>query len=68
MFNAVPPDITTNAISDTMALKLHMAILKVGSETRGGASINAIQSQRNDLHAESNDQGGRCPRGIAEGL
>ena len=35
MFNATPPDNTTNAISDTMALKFHIAILKIESETMG---------------------------------
>jgi hypothetical protein len=33
MFNAMPPDNTANAISDTMTLNFHIAILKIESET-----------------------------------
>lgn len=69
--NAMLPNHTPTAISDTMVLRFHIAILNRKKENKGIqllSLISEVPSQRDDLHAENDEEGSKCPRGIRQCL
>ena len=55
MFNAMPANHTPTAISDTMRMRFHIAILETKKDTMR-ASIIASLGVGGDLHAENNHE------------
>ena len=55
IFNATEANHAPTAINDTMMLRFHIAILK-GSHMQSGLLTIARPSQRDDLHAENDEE------------
>ena len=67
MLNAIPANHTPTAISDTMGMRFHIAILETKKDTMGASMIVSL-GVGGDLHAENNHERCKCPRGITQCL
>ena len=69
MFNVTEANHAPTAIDDTTMLRFHIAILKdKNSSKQSGLITIGRLSQRDDLHAENNDERGECQRCITHCL